>query len=79
MYGSELEGTLRRQALSSKPLIWAAGIRSPINNRIIKGSAALTWGCQSTKYDDGNCLLLGDFFPWGEDHFFDYRPMDTKL
>ena len=36
VYGSELEGTLRRQASSSKPLTWAAGIRAPINNRIIK-------------------------------------------
>ena len=59
-------------------MTWAAGIRAPINNRIVKGTDALDWGCPSTKYADDSCLFLGDFFPWGEDNFCDYRPIGNK-
>lgn len=38
----------------------------------------MNWGCPITKYADDTCLLLGDFFPWGGDNFFDYRPIDNK-
>ena len=78
VYGSELESTPKRKALCSKPMTWAAGIRAPINNRIVKGSAALNWGCPSTKYADGACLLMGDFFPRTEGNFSDYRPVGNK-
>ena len=59
-------------------MTWAAGIRAPVNNRVVKGTAALLRGCPSAKYAEDTCLLLDDFFPWGEDNFFDYRPTDRK-
>ena len=78
VYGPELESTVRRQSLSSEPTTRAAGIRAPINHRIAKGSASLTCGCPNTKYAEGARLLLGDFYPWREGSFFDYRPTDSK-
>ena len=77
-YGSELESTLERQALSFKPMTRDDGIRAPIYNRIVKGMAASAWGCPSTKYADDAFLLPGDFFPWAEANFFDYRPIGNK-
>ena len=56
----------------------AAGIRAPINSRVVKGASSRSRGCASTKYSDDTCLPLGDFFHWGGDNFFDYRPTDRK-
>ena len=78
VYGPELESTLKRQALSSKPMTWATGIRAPFNNWIARGTAALSRGCPSAKHADGVCLLLGHFPLWAGGNFSEYRPTGIK-
>ena len=78
MYGPELESALRRQSLRSKPTTRDAGIRAPINNRIVEGASSIARGRPGAKYAEGTCLLLGDFFRWAEANFLDYRPTDSR-
>ena len=62
VYGPELESTLKRQSLSSKPMTWDAGIRAPISNRILKGTSSLPCGCTSAKYSDVERLFYETSF-----------------
>ena len=61
LYGSESEGTLKRQSLSSKPSIWSVGIRVPIANRVSKGASTVSWGWPNIKSAEDSCRLLGEF------------------
>ena len=60
VYGSELEITLKRQSLSSNPMIWSSRIKCPITNRVAKGSANISWGCDDTKFAEDSCLFVWD-------------------
>ena len=60
VYVSELESTLKRHPLSSKPMIWITGIKRPPTNRLATGIANISWGCSDTRFAEDSCLLLCD-------------------
>ena len=79
VYGSELESTIKRQSLSSKPAIRNDGTRTPSAEQISKGDDVVTWGCAGTSSSGDNMILLGGFPQWSGDNFsIDYRTGDAK-